>query len=66
VRLISPAARWLWLMLSDIMLTAPEPGVLQFGLVTGSPLEISKMVSMTETEVETELETIIKVGLIPA
>jgi hypothetical protein len=64
LRVIPPAARWLWLMLSDIMLNAPEPGVLQFGLMTGSPLEISMMVSMTETEVETQLETIIKVGLI--
>jgi hypothetical protein len=64
LRVIPPAARWLWLMLSDIMLETPEPGVLQFGSMTVSPLEISMMVSMTETEVETQLETIIKVGLI--
>lgn len=64
LKLVPSAARWLWLMLADQLADAAEPGVFRFGVFLGVAREISALLAMPETEVETHLETLLQLGLL--
>lgn len=69
LRLVAPAARWLWLMLVDTImrdggLRAGEPGVFMVGAAAGTVGDMSMMFSMEKAEAESHVESLRKVGLL--
>lgn len=62
--LVPAAARWIWLSLAKAMSVSDDPGVLRFGCGLGLSSLVSRLVSVSETEAETELENLIAVGLL--
>lgn len=62
--LVPAAARWIWLSLAKAMAVSDDPGVLRFGCGLGLSALVSRLVSVSETEAETELENLIAVGLL--
>jgi hypothetical protein len=64
LKVVPAAARWLWLSLADQLVKLPEPGVFLLGSRVGSARDIALMVSMPETDVETQLGTLLETGLI--
>lgn len=64
MKLVPAAARWVWLMLAKAMAVSDEPGVLKFGSGVGLFALVSAIASVSETEAETELDNLIRVGLL--
>lgn len=64
LRLVPASARWVWLMLAKAMAVSDEPGVLRFGSGVGLFGLVSAIASVSETEAETELENLVRVGLL--
>lgn len=61
---VSLAGRWVWMMVIRAIATSDEPGVLQLGYGVGLVSWVSRIARASETEVETQLETLIAHGLL--